>query len=389
MDDNRDGKKEHTKNFITISKQTLIISISIVILISVFFTASYAMNIIALDLESVFSKNFEEKNMTMDINNVACKPPGITHIKVVPHTYTVEGSTLKEIGRQLSVEGTEFGAVTKYNYEYEPYLDARGRVVCTNVIVTIDVTLPSWPGVNNVCKEVKDEWNRFLSKAQLHEQGHVNDIKKTFKDIHRQLLGKPDSKVKSEFDAKELQYKKIMQKYDRDTRHGRVQGAELDTTVKCECTSIINMESSLLSSPTSCNDQCVDTNTDPKNCGSCGNACLTGQECNGGQCSKCPAGQVPGTGTDAGKCVRDCGSGSNFCTNTGCTNINSDHFNCGACGNSCPKVSPGTSCVNGVCSPTVPKCLFNRIGPTGDALCFTCIGHQILCNSCISIVDSC
>jgi hypothetical protein len=33
-----------------------------------------------------------------------------------------------------------------------------------------------------------------------------------------------------------------------------------------------------------CDDTCLDTTTDPSNCGGCGNVCPAGQECVGGAC---------------------------------------------------------------------------------------------------------
>jgi hypothetical protein len=41
-------------------------------------------------------------------------------------------------------------------------------------------------------------------------------------------------------------------------------------------------------------NQCVDTKTDPSNCGSCGNACAAGQSCQRGQCVvSCGSGTCP------------------------------------------------------------------------------------------------
>jgi hypothetical protein len=75
-----------------------------------------------------------------------------------------------------------------------------------------------------------------------------------------------------------------------------------------------------------CGASCVDTKTNPLNCGACGKACTAPQLCNGGTCG-CPAGSAL------------CG--------TACADLGSDAKNCGACGKAC---GAGEACVAGACS---------------------------------------
>ncbi|KZO90085.1 hypothetical protein CALVIDRAFT_414311 [Calocera viscosa TUFC12733] len=82
------------------------------------------------------------------------------------------------------------------------------------------------------------------------------------------------------------------------------------------------------------NDMCVTNNT-IYNCGSCGSACLPGdtsvqpEVCTAGVCA-CPAGYPT-----------ICGEG--------CTNLLSDHYNCGSCDHICPG-----ECVGGICANPCP-----------------------------------
>jgi hypothetical protein len=76
----------------------------------------------------------------------------------------------------------------------------------------------------------------------------------------------------------------------------------------------------------------ANTQTDPNNCGACGNACQGGQACTAGVCS--------------------CGPNQTLC-NSACVDTNSDPFNCGSCGQSCAISGPGQSaCLNGACTLT-------------------------------------
>ena len=133
---------------------------------------------------------------------------------------------------------------------------------------------------------------------------------------------------------------------------------------------------------TSCTGSCVDTNTDSDNCGACGVPCEGGATCVAGACEVvCPAGQLncggacvdPSTSpqycgaTDdcaGGNAGVECGTGE-ACSDgacacatpyfecvagNGCTNLNEDNGNCGACFNACPDTH---ICSNGTCVANV------------------------------------
>lgn len=87
-----------------------------------------------------------------------------------------------------------------------------------------------------------------------------------------------------------------------------------------------------------CGAGCIDTASDPTNCGVCGKACGTDQLCVGGTC-KC----------DAAKPATSCSPGNRCCGGpiTGCSNVCLDNKNCGGCGITCGG-SPGI-CYYGQC----------------------------------------
>jgi hypothetical protein len=85
-------------------------------------------------------------------------------------------------------------------------------------------------------------------------------------------------------------------------------------------------------SPDVCGDACVDPQTDPDNCGGCGNVCPAGDTCVTGSCF-CPTGSLCGD-VDAGTAA--------------CVNIGSDPSNCGHCGDACLATQ---DCYNSACGP--------------------------------------
>ncbi len=80
----------------------------------------------------------------------------------------------------------------------------------------------------------------------------------------------------------------------------------------------------------SCNGVCVDRQTDPANCGVCGNACAAGEICFGGLCAR----------------DHRCGAGLTNCNDV-CVDLLIDPANCGACGNVC---ATGEICFGGQCA---------------------------------------
>ena len=101
-----------------------------------------------------------------------------------------------------------------------------------------------------------------------------------------------------------------------------------------------------------CGGSCVDTASDPNNCGACGAACLVGQLCTGGGCVPvCTGG---GVCTATGFCETSCPTGSALCGSTAgttatvfCKDLQSDATHCGACGTVC---ASGQACVAGACT---------------------------------------
>jgi len=90
---------------------------------------------------------------------------------------------------------------------------------------------------------------------------------------------------------------------------------------------------------TMCNSTCVDTTTDPQNCGACAKVCDVGD-----------AGAPPDGGTltptcAAGTCGLQCGGILSPCSGN-CVDTSADPLNCGSCGNACD----AGSCSNAVCA---------------------------------------
>ncbi len=166
-----------------------------------------------------------------------------------------------------------------------------------------------------------------------------------------------------------------------------------------------------------CDGACVTLNTDPTNCGVCGNTCKTGTVCYVGSCTtSCGPGTIqcgqscvaPDVDrNNCGGCGKECGT-SEVCVNAACgstcaneqtlcvldggaaycANTSSDNKNCGSCGSEC---SAQLVCSNGTCSST---CSTSQTFCTGDAgaYCANLQSDNDNCGACgsgCSSLDSC
>ena len=156
-------------------------------------------------------------------------------------------------------------------------------------------------------------------------------------------------------------------------------GAACGSNLNC-----VNQTCQCASGTVLCNGRCVNTTTDPQNCGGCGadlsmgqtantHNCAAGRTCSNSTCTSvcdptetdCGFGGCANTQTDSNHCgscqgcgfgaycemgnctFSSCASGETRCTNNrSCTNLQFDNTNCGTCGNNCGTTS---LCVAGMC----------------------------------------
>ncbi len=114
-----------------------------------------------------------------------------------------------------------------------------------------------------------------------------------------------------------------------------------------------------------CNNECIDTQTDPNNCGACAIACKPGEVCN------------------AGACALSCGTGSTQC-GASCFDTKVDPKNCGACGTVC---NAGQVCVGGSCSAQCPAQQTLCLADGGAVSCVTTTTDATNCGGCGSTCD--
>lgn len=163
-------------------------------------------------------------------------------------TYPVEGADAAEIlasmrsgGRPVERGETEAGlaaetafgwtdARTRYEIEYA----RRGgscRMTRVDVVVEITVTLPRWTPPSGTPVALRHRWNRFRSRLEAHEAGHVRIARRGGARLLRELEGlsrdecggmKEAARTRADAVLAEVHEDHI--RYDRETGNGRTQG---------------------------------------------------------------------------------------------------------------------------------------------------------------------
>ena len=188
--------------------------------------------------------------------------------------YTVAGKTLDDINKDmlkkgpvdpsdgkrrpgsclgdlvLDIKGSDFNfATTDGSDPIEVTATLKGGTLTCNTTTT----MPKLASDKDLSDDAKKEWKRFVSKVQVHEDGHADSflkLAKTISDDLNTMSGKgtaKDERAAQAAAAKDLtgqiakklsgsntltqQVKDDAKAYDAKTKHGASQAAVLDTSI--------------------------------------------------------------------------------------------------------------------------------------------------------------
>ena len=149
-----------------------------------------------------------------------------------------------------------YGVSTKFLYDEDTGEQEAGRVNwgltrasetqvgetrVKNIVWKLDpftVVLPDWQNYSEASEAAKSEWDRFMGRLRIHEDGHVKICQSGLRKIPpkwKQAKGADIYDLQEKVD--QLQAKihdgidKRHKDYDSNTDHGATQGATLDTKI--------------------------------------------------------------------------------------------------------------------------------------------------------------
>ena len=153
-----------------------------------------------------------------------------------PQYYEVKAKSLAEAFAKAKVEPNLVSA-TYVNFKHLPdngYSDTTGKVKCVHLYVYLTKKLPQWINIKDLkCTSVEEEWDKYINRANNHEDGHIEYLKEALATAHTELIGVNAKKADIENAIKDKVVPKVKEsnnKYHKD--HGLVKPPKVDITCK-------------------------------------------------------------------------------------------------------------------------------------------------------------
>lgn len=153
-------------------------------------------------------------------------PPEVPHAEML--YYTVNGSTEKELSREIQAKGPqEYAAYTGWqvSWTWPGYGSLLCDVSSPIVDAEVTVTFPSWDPPANAPPELIVKWAGFSQALAVHEQGHVDNVYGSLPRIEAAIKNADCLTAEAAAQAIIQEMNQFDLDYDLETGHGRTQGA--------------------------------------------------------------------------------------------------------------------------------------------------------------------
>jgi predicted secreted Zn-dependent protease len=179
------------------------------------------------------------------LGSVLLTAPALAEVQTsnqVEH-YEIRGTSAAQLRAEMSARGPtgpsggrRFDGYTRWNVSWR-YTFKSGGGQCTIDRVTTEVkvttTLPRWADEARADNPLRDQWRRYLAALTQHEDGHAQNGLGAARDIDAGIARLPaepncgamGERANAAGQAVLRQYNQRDLDYDRETGHGRSQGA--------------------------------------------------------------------------------------------------------------------------------------------------------------------
>lgn len=159
--------------------------------------------------------------------------------------YQIAGTTPKELRKQLDKfgpvdkeTGKKFDARTDWLIEWHYYYNESTNEckIDTNrvdVTLTLTFTYPEWKYPPDASSSVVDKWNTYMKNLIIHEEGHASIASEGAQTIYDTITAMPSATTCAALEkatnaaaqGKIDEIKGQEKQYDKETEHGKTQGA--------------------------------------------------------------------------------------------------------------------------------------------------------------------
>lgn len=162
-------------------------------------------------------------------------------VNVAEQHYTVSGTTEAEILHSMRAMGPQTGGSSFFgltgsesSFQLQPKMEGESCVADdVRVELAVTITLPEWEAHGDVPYELQRDWSRFSTALKRHEDRHrqiaadgANATREALQSLRRATCQQVEA------DARQLarriadETEAEHNRFDRETDHGRTQGAE-------------------------------------------------------------------------------------------------------------------------------------------------------------------
>jgi predicted secreted Zn-dependent protease len=157
--------------------------------------------------------------------------------------YEVCGGCEKDVQSELQekciklANGKKYDSVTNWKVKWD-YGHSQAAQTCTaeSFVVTVDIVyrLPKWVRTGEAPQTLVEKWDRYMENLMMHEKGHRDRAMASAVELTRLVAELPPARTCAELDrvvntlcrARLDKLIEVQKKYDDDTCHGVLQGAE-------------------------------------------------------------------------------------------------------------------------------------------------------------------
>jgi len=157
--------------------------------------------------------------------------------------YEVCGNCERDVQTELQAKciklanGEKYDSITNWKVKWD-YSHSRASETCTaeSFVVTVDIVyrLPKLARTGEVSQTLVEKWDKYMENLMTHEKGHRDRAVASAKELTRLVAELPPARTCAELDrvvntlcrTRLDKLIEVQKKYDDDTCHGVLQGAE-------------------------------------------------------------------------------------------------------------------------------------------------------------------